>query len=158
MTNWPPSWTRCPVGRVHLDDPSRLLPALADEGLVRSTRSDDPPGPKKRVDEIIDDGAVIEGYIGALRVAGYAVANWRGRSVSGVSDVTGSGGIVDTTQERGRGCARHELGGGGDRDGRGGARRSVQGCDDAAMAYRGDVEGQLADAVERRRCTHARRR
>jgi DNA-binding PadR family transcriptional regulator len=57
-------------GRVDFGNLYRLLRALEEEGLVRSSWNDDTPGPVKRVYEITDEGvALLQAWIESLRAA-----------------------------------------------------------------------------------------
>ncbi|MGC8511154.1 MAG: PadR family transcriptional regulator [Acidimicrobiales bacterium] len=57
-------------GRVDFGNLYRLLRALEEEGVVRSSWSDDTPGPMKRVYEITEEGvALLEAWTASLRVA-----------------------------------------------------------------------------------------
>ncbi len=62
-------------GRVDFGNLYRLLRSLEHEGLVRSSWSDDTPGPIKRVYEIADEGVILlDAWIESLRVAQDRVA------------------------------------------------------------------------------------
>jgi DNA-binding PadR family transcriptional regulator len=62
-------------GRVDFGNLYRLLRALEEEGIVRSSWSEDTPGPMKRVYEITEEGVVLlETWVESLRTAQDRVA------------------------------------------------------------------------------------